>query len=156
MSEVTNGAGGGVEDEAVSLDDMSYKELKALCKRDGLPTNGKTDALIARLMTRESLDTSPDPAAKVPVSAHKARDGELLFEAGDPFAAGALRSEGLSDILPCRLDTTEPYATDVLKNYVFRARGGCRNDLAGVVGKVLDKLCPGWDVKKNPAAAKAK
>lgn len=106
-----------------------------------------------------SDDTKTKKATRTtgpPPPAHKARDGELLFDAGDPFAAGALRSEGLSDILPCRLDTTKPYAIDVLKNYVFRARGGCRDDLAVAAGEVLDRLCPGWNVKKKPAAAKAK
>lgn len=139
--------------EVIDLSDLSDNKLRAMCRKEGLAATGNSEDLIDRLVKAGEGDTVGAPEASFPIAAHarahRVRPGEMLFAVDDPFAAGALRSAGLSDMLPCRFDTTAEYGVAVLKNYVLRARGGCREDLAGPVVKRLDKICPGWDVKKK-------
>ncbi len=149
------------EHDGIDFDELSYNELRTMCKESTPPlsASGNRDVLIKRLLDSEADsgagtgDEGSDPPPTAPAAtAHKARKGELLFEVDDPFAAGALRSEGVDDRLPCRLDTKAVYAKGVLTNYVLRARGGCRDDLARLIVKVLDKNYPGWaeKPKKQP------
>lgn len=147
------------KDDDIVLDELGYNELRTMCKESDppIPAKGNREELIEKLLAAQTEDetggdeTGGNDKLEPPVApAHKPRKGEILFDVDDPFAAGALRSEGLEDRLPCRLDTKQDYAAGVLKNYVLRARGGCRLDLARPIMKVLDKLCPGWDEKPKP------
>ena len=46
--------------ETVSLDDMSHKQLQALCKKRGLSAKGSRDTLIERLLAKEQAEDDAD------------------------------------------------------------------------------------------------
>lgn len=88
----------------------------------------------------------------------------FMLSVGDPFGAGALRAylsatkqkQVQPPVIPFVLPDNDVAAQTALKSYILRSGGAGDTDRAAAARKVLDRLCPGWDVKKKPATAKAK
>ncbi len=55
-------------------------------------------------------------------------------------------------MIPFVLPDNDVATQTALKSYVLRADGAGDTDRAAAARKALDRLCPGWDVKKKPAA----
>ncbi len=153
------------------------KELKAanaeLTQRIESLGNETTDAYKAlrdgnTALKKENADLKEENAdlqsrLKAQPVTHPVTAGFML-SADDPFGAGALRAylsatkkkQVQPPMIPFVLPDNDVATQTALKSYVLRAGGACDTDRAATARKVLDRLCPGWDVKKKPAAAKVK